>query len=110
MLTNILFAEAASSGTTAAGGGISTIIMLNAIPVLAEIDESLTMDPTKIVEPHVFVRISISEAVFMLSDFSKVNGGLGYEERLVLKWFGRFGIKDKLNELWASSEKNKEDK
>ena len=68
------------------------------------------MDPTKIVEPHVFVRISISEAVFMLSDFSKVNGGLGYEERLVLKWFGRFGIKDKLNELWASSEKNKEDK
>ena len=68
------------------------------------------MDPTKFVEPHVFIRISISEAVFMLSDFSKINGWLVYEERFVLKWFGRFGIKDKLNELWASSEKSKEGK
>lgn len=69
----------------------------------------ISMDVTKLAEPHVSIRISISEATFMLSDFSKVNGGLGYEERLVLKWFGRYGIKDKLNELWASAEKNKGD-
>ncbi len=67
------------------------------------------MDAMKLAEPHVTIRISISEATFMLSDFSKVNGGLGYEERLVLKWFGRFGVKDKLSELWTSAEKNKED-
>ncbi len=68
------------------------------------------MDPTKYNDPHFFIRISISEAVFNLNDFSKINGGLGYEERLVLKWFGRMGIKEKLQELWNSAEKNKEDK
>lgn len=68
------------------------------------------MDPMKNPIPHVFVRISISEASYSLNDFSKLNGGLGYEERFVIKWFGRYGIKDKLIELWSSSEKNKEDK
>lgn len=68
------------------------------------------MDPMKNPIPHVFVRISISEASYSLNDFSKLNGGLGYEERFVVKWFGRYGIKDKLIELWSSSEKNKEDK
>lgn len=69
----------------------------------------ITMDAVKNSAPHVTVRISISEATFSLADFSKTNGGLGYEERLVLKWFGRFGIKEKLNDLWAFAEKNKED-
>ncbi len=68
------------------------------------------MDPSKTQEQHVIIRISISEATYSLNDFSKINGGLGYEERLVLKWFGRFGIKEKLTELWAFAEKNKEDK
>ena len=66
----------------------------------------LSMDPNKTAAPHVCIRISISEAVFTLGDFSKLNGGLGYEERIVLKWFGRYGVKDKLNELWSSAETN----
>ncbi len=70
----------------------------------------LWMDPAKYIEPHFVIRISISEAVFSLSDCSKVNGGLGYEERFIQKWFGRFGVKEKLQELWSSAEKNKEDK
>lgn len=65
----------------------------------------ISMDMQKNPIPHVTVRISISEATFALADFSKQNGGLGYEERLVLKWFGRYGVKDKLNELWGSAEK-----
>lgn len=69
----------------------------------------ITMNAAKNVVPHVMVRISISEAIFSLNDFSKINGGLGYEERFVLKWFGRYGIKDKLNELWAVAEKLKKD-
>lgn len=68
------------------------------------------MDAQKNPIPHVNIRISISEASYSLNDFSKLNGGLGYEERLVLKWFGRYGIKEKLIELWSSAEKNKEDK
>ena len=68
------------------------------------------MEPSKNVSPHVIIRISISEASFSLEGFNKINGGLGYEERLVLKWFGRYGIKEKLTELWNFAEKNKEDK
>lgn len=66
----------------------------------------LWMDVAKNQTPHIFVRISISEAVFSLDGFSKLNGGLGYEERLVLKWFGRYGVKQKLMELWNSAEKS----
>lgn len=68
------------------------------------------MDTQKYAQPHFFVRISISEAVFNLADCSKINGGLGYEERFIIKWFGRMGIKEKLHELWDSSAKIKEDK
>lgn len=68
------------------------------------------MDLTKYVQPHFFVRISISEAVFALNDCSKLNGGLGYEERFIIKWYGRMGIKEKLIELWEHASKNKEDK
>lgn len=62
------------------------------------------MDLAKYPMPHFFVRVSISEAVFTLDDCNKINGGLGYEERFVYKWFGRIGIKDKLTELWSSAQ------
>ncbi len=68
------------------------------------------MDATKYVQPHFFIRISISEAVFSLADCSKLNGGLGYEERFVQKWFSRMGIKEKFVELWTNAEKSKDDK
>ena len=70
----------------------------------------ISMDPIKNPLPHVTIRISISEASYSLSDFSRTNGGLGYEERLVIKWFGRYGIKEMLMELWGSAEKNTDDK
>ena len=61
------------------------------------------MDLTKYQQPHFYIRITISEAVFALTDCSKLNGGLGYEERFIYKWFGRIGIKDKLRELWTNA-------
>ncbi len=70
----------------------------------------ILMDPTKNPIPHVTIRISISEATYNLDSFSKSNGGLGYEERFVIKWFGRFGVKEKLNELWNYAEKAREGK
>lgn len=63
------------------------------------------MDPSKYSQPHFIVRITISEAAFSTEDCTKINGGLGYEERFVLKWFGRMGIKEKLKELWSNAEK-----
>ena len=70
----------------------------------------IIMDPIKNPTPHVIIRISISEATYTLEGFNKLNGGLGYEERFVIKWFGRFGVKEKLSELWAHAEKVREDK
>ena len=70
----------------------------------------ISMDVSKYQVPHFIVRISISEVVFSIADCAKINGGLGYEERLVIKWHGRMGIKDKLRELWNTSAKNDEDK
>lgn len=67
------------------------------------------MDLDKYQQPHFFVRVSISEAVFTIADCQKLNGGLGYEERLVIKWFGRMGIKEKLRELWNSVDNNKDE-
>lgn len=67
------------------------------------------MDIDKYQQPHFFVRISISEAVFTITDCQKLNGGLGFEERLVIKWFGRMGIRDKLRELWNSVDTNKDE-
>lgn len=69
----------------------------------------LWMEPIKNPIPHVIIRVSISEASYSLGNFNKINGGLGYEERFVLKWFGRYGVKEKLMELWNSAEKNGED-
>ena len=68
------------------------------------------MDLTKYLVPHFYVRISISEAVFSIEDCSKINGGLGYEERFIIKWFGRMGVKEKLLELWNSAEKSRNNK
>ena len=70
----------------------------------------LNMDPSKNPLPHIIIRISISEAIYSLNGFQKNNGGLGYEERFVIKWFGRYGVKEKLLELWGSAEENKKDK
>lgn len=63
----------------------------------------ISMDPSRNPIPHVVIRISISEAAYSIIDFSKMNGGLGAEERYVIKWFSRMGIKEKFTELWSKS-------
>ena len=62
------------------------------------------MDLSKYQQPHFYIRITISEAVFSIEDCSKINGGLGYEERFVYRWYSRIGIKEKLKELWSSAQ------
>ena len=70
----------------------------------------ISMNKQKNPQAHVIIRISISEATFSLANFTKMNGGLGYEERLVLKWFGRYGVKEKLTEIWKTAVGNEDDK
>ena len=58
------------------------------------------MDPRKNSAPHVTIKMGMSEATFLLDSFEKIAGGLGFEERFVLRWFGRSGIKNRLDECW----------
>lgn len=49
---------------------------------------------------NVVVCIGISEATYNLEDGTKVDGGLGQDERYVLKWIRRPGIIDNLKQLY----------
>lgn len=70
----------------------------------------LWMEPAKYMEPHFCVQISISQASFTISNTTKLAGGLGSEERLVIKWVNRMGVKQKLDELWSEAQTNKQDR
>lgn len=50
--------------------------------------------------PNIIVCIGISEATYNLEDCSKVDGGLGQDERYVRKWLGRNSILKELKELY----------
>ena len=66
----------------------------------------ITMDPKKNKDRHVTIKMGMSEATYLLSSFEKINGGLGYEERLVHRWFERSGIKSRLDECWEAANSN----
>ena len=61
---------------------------------------TISMFPLKLPVPHVSIKMGMSEATFNLDTFEKLSGGLGFEERFVLRWFGRSGIKARLDECW----------
>ena len=49
---------------------------------------------------NVIVCIGISEATYNLENCTKIDGGLGQDERYVLKWLRRPGIADNLKQLY----------
>ncbi len=52
--------------------------------------------------PNVIVCIGISEAVFNIKEGTKVDGGLGPDEKHVRKWLGNSTIISDLYEIWLS--------
>ena len=60
----------------------------------------ISMNPAKLHQRHVNIKMGISEATFDLISFEKIGGGLGFEERFIHRWFERSGIKTKLDECW----------
>ena len=62
----------------------------------------ITMDPKKFKQRHVTIKMGMSEAMYTLDSFEKIGGGLGFEERLVHRWFERSGIKARLDECWEA--------
>ena len=60
----------------------------------------MTMRPDLDVSPHVIVTMMISEATFSLIDFEKLKGSLGPEEKYVVRWFHKSGVRENLIENW----------
>lgn len=58
------------------------------------------MDPKKIAQPHFYVQIGISEAVFSIDDGKKIEGGLGTEDGYVKRWADRTNIHKELEAHW----------
>ncbi len=52
--------------------------------------------------PNVIVCIGISEAVFNIKEGTKIDGGLGSDEKHVRKWLGNSTVISDLNEIWIS--------
>lgn len=67
----------------------------------------LSMDITQNPSPHILINLGMSEAEFDIKSGSKKNGGLGPDERYVLRWFGRANVLPDLNECWKSMAREK---
>lgn len=56
--------------------------------------------------PHVIVRIGMSEGVYSLPDGNRLAGGVGMDERYVIKWFSKGNVLLELNSHWKSQQLN----
>ena len=68
---------------------------------------NVSMDADREITPHVIVSLNMSEAIFNIHTGRKITGGLGPDERYVLKWLERGYTKQKLYETWLSAERTK---
>jgi hypothetical protein len=55
-------------------------------------------------EPHFCVNIGSTDACFSLEKRSKIKGHIGSDERYIIRWASRPGIKKMLEELWQSAQ------
>lgn len=56
--------------------------------------------------PHVVIRIGMSEGVYALPHGTKVTGGLGMDERFVLKWLGKPNVFSDLDSQWRMAQQH----
>lgn len=60
----------------------------------------VSMDPRSVSDPHIYVNVGISEAVFSIIDGKKLEGGLGPEDGYVKRWIERTNINKELIAHW----------
>ena len=56
-------------------------------------------DPRTTKTPQVTITVGMSEVVFNLNTKEKVKGGLGPDERYVIRWLNRDGVVNELKEI-----------
>ena len=64
------------------------------------------VDPRTTRVPQVKITVGMSEAVFNIQTSDKASGGLGPDERYVLRWFGRNQTMADLKDIWTQAEKH----
>lgn len=62
----------------------------------------LVMEPDRNRTPHVVVDLAISSAEFDITSGQKLNGGLGPDERYVLRWLSKSGTLTNLQDTWKT--------
>ena len=63
------------------------------------------MEPSKIKEPHFWVRIGISEACFLILDGTLLSGSIGMDTKFIPKWLNMTGVRDELMQTWEDAQK-----
>jgi len=63
------------------------------------------LDPRTAKVPQAKVTIGMSEAVYNIVTMEKVSGGLGPDEKYVIRWFMRGSNLAELKEAWGRAEK-----
>ncbi|MBE7709627.1 MAG: hypothetical protein E7Z93_04175 [Cyanobacteria bacterium SIG32] len=63
------------------------------------------LDPRTSTFPQARVTIGMSAAVFNIATLEKISGGLGPDERYVLRWFMRETNLQEVKEAWRRAEK-----
>lgn len=66
----------------------------------------LTMEPNADSKPHVVIDMTMSSAEFELKMGQKLYGGLGPDERYVMRWLSKSGTLPALMETWRAIVKN----
>ncbi|MBR2526728.1 hypothetical protein IKE67_09710 [bacterium] len=63
------------------------------------------MMPSKNKNPHIWIRIGISEACFLIEDGSTIVGSIGRDQKFIPKWLNKSGIREELMETWVQANK-----
>lgn len=65
-------------------------------------------DTKRFTNPHLIIRIGISEAVYDLQSGDRISGGLGSDERYVRNWMSRYLLMVDVNTIWKNTKKIKQ--
>ena len=63
-------------------------------------------DPRTTKNPEIVVSVGMSEATFNLNTREKISGGLGPDERYIIRWLGRDSTYNDLKEIYQQAVAN----
>jgi len=66
----------------------------------------LFVEPEIGAQPHFCINIGSTDACFSLETMTKIRGHIGADERFIIRWASRPGIKKMLGELWQEVVQN----